>query len=669
MKPVIGQVITSPRVSNHYFLTGYISPEEESLDKKGTIFWIIELTSPETEKIAHLILRRFKKYYLQKEDGIWGFETTIKKINSRLAKEVQKKNIQWVNHLNAILGLVHENTLHLAPTGDVIAYLFRDTRISNILEVQESPPPMHTFISVISGEIHPKDKIFLATSEFSSHITIESLADYLGLPSSKTLVEIANFLRERGVKNINALLLDCSSEKLTIDTVYLDQAPEGNFKIFIKTIEKGLDRTKNLINYVCGKIGNFEIKMWHKYLANKEKGTEESEEEKKTLPSALKIMGAQKTKLMATFLKKAYSLSKANRKIVILILASVILLALIGTVIWGKNKSSTKASLENFQKAKALVDEAKDKKATNQKEDAIRKLIEAQQILSSLKNISSISSQVEDLERFIAQELNTLEDTIQISPLTSPIIDLGPEGIETSKIIYLENSLLTFNKNGNQFLKINLSDSKKETLFYISQLWGSPQDATLIEELGIVFIKTQNNQFYIYNLRDKKISEAKKAESFDWPNSKELLSYLDRVYFLTSNGVWRSSFSAAGFQKPSSPVSTSFEPKSFAIDGAIYLLDNNVKKYVGGKEQTDFSLKLPFYIDLSSAKKIYTSEKENLIFIYLKDRNSIVKFDKTGEYKGRFLLPNQWGEVQDFIGNGSDKLYILAQNKIYSLNY
>ena len=671
MRPNIGKIITSPRVFDRYFLSGQINPEEEKQAKKGTIFWVIEITAPNQERVANLILNRFRKYYQQKEDGLWGLEAVLKKINRRLAREVQRKNTGWVNHLHAVLGLIQDHSLHLAPSGEVAAYLFRERKISNILEVQETPPPMQTFISVISGEIQLGDKIFLGSSEFTSHITIESLADYLNLPTEKSIAEIANRLRERQIKNVNALLIDYTESDLKVDTIYLDQAPETNLKAAIRNLAFYKDKIFKGISVVAQAIGEFELRYFRKFIEKRQK--EEETEKGEIIASALKIEGSQKTS--SKFNQRFFNFLKNNQKIIYIIAAILILVTFFSLLIWQRKSSSNKEIVKKLDQAKVLVEEAKNKKVTSQIKEALEKLMEAQALLISAKNYPPLAQEAENLDKTIVQEINTLTNTIQISSLTKTLVDFKSQGdVETSKIFYLDGTLVTFNKKYNQFFSIDLSSpSKIETLFYLPQAAGNPSDATLMKNTNSFFIRNSLDQYYLYNIQDKNLVEAKKSGTFDWPsNPRQLLAYLDRVYFLTAEGLLRSSLTASGFATPDIAASTNdnSQIKSVAIDGAIYFLINGeVKKYILGQEQTDFSLNIPFYIDLSLATKIFTDEDVGSIFIYLKDKQSIVIFDKTGAYSEQLALPSSWGEVQDFIATKDQTLYVLAQNKVYALKY
>jgi len=674
MQSQIAKIITSPKIESRYFLTGSYTPREENLIQKGTIFWLIEITAPGQEKIASLIVKRFKQYYTQKEDGLWGFEAVLKKINRRLGKELQHKNSSWVNHLNAVLGLIQDNSLHLAPTGEATAYLFRENKISNILEVEESPPPLQTFISVISGDLQPNDKVFLGSSEFSSYMTIETLADFLNSPTEKALQEIANYFRERNLRKINALIVDCSEQPLHVDTIYLDQAPENNWQKTLKFIKQSKEKLFVLINQAALNIGSQELKWLKKYWQNKK--NIETEKKSAFVGSALKIEAVKKISGLSSFFaqKKFREFLQKHRRNITLVAIILTLIAFASLIVWQKSGSHKKDLIAKFEQAQKLVEEAKIKKTTRQTEEAYNLLNQAESLTKEVKSYAPLSSQAEDLSKIINEELNTLTNTIRLSPLTPILSDLNSQGeVETEKLLNLNGKIITYNLKHNQFFSIDPATKKTETYFYLPQAVGSPEKATLFSsDTTYFFIQTNQQSFFLYSTKDKNLVEAPQAGSFDWPAQiKDLLNFRNRVYFFTPSGLWRSSYTASGFTSPHKALETDLNNAlSAAIDGAIYLLfpQGEIKKFLAGK-QTDFSLKIPFYLDLSQADKIFTQPDLGSLFILIKNQRKIVVFDKAGEFKQQIVFPEEWGEIQDFIADVSGNLFVLAQNKIYQTKY
>ncbi len=675
MRTQVAKIITAPRTDSRYFLTGSYTPQEDDLAKKGTIFWLIEITVPGQEKIASLILKRFKQYYTQKEDGLWGFEAVLKKINRRLGKELQHKNSGWVNHLNAILGLVQDSSLHLAPTGEVTAYLFRENKISNILEVEESPPPLQTFISVISGELQPEDKVFLGSSEFTSYMTIETLADYLSSPTEQALQEIANYFREKNLKKINALIIDCSSQPLRLDTIYLDQAPETTWQKILRIAKEVKTKTFVVINKLALVIGSKELEWLRNYWQRKQ--SQNAPNRTPLLNPALKIEATKRLNFVQQLLtnKRLSNFLQRNRKIVVLAGVAIALLAFVSLLVWQKSGSHKKELIAKFTRAQKLVDEARVKQTTRQTAEAYRLLNEALSLAREAKAYPPLSSEAENLSKLISEELNTLTNTVRISPLTPVLADLRTQGeVETEKIFELNGEIITYNLKHNQFFKIAPSSKKVETFFYIPQAVGTPQKATwFTSDTTYFFIQTNQGDYYLYSTKDKNLVEAPKAGSFSWPTHvKEILNYRNRIYLLTPDGLWRSAYTASGFSIPQKALNTEFsQVRSVAIDGAIYLLldQGRLKKFLAGKEQTEFQLNIPFYLDLSSATKIFTSPELGSLFFLLPEQQKIVVFDKTGNFKRQLLLPQEWGQIKDFIADTSGNLFVLAQNKIYQIKY
>jgi hypothetical protein len=683
----IGKIVTGEKVGNHYFYTGSLTSDEEKEKKpvspgvsrggKGTIFWLIELTSDDA-KIPKIIAKQLKKYYQQKEDGVWGFEQALKKVNASLALQIQNKNTSWVTHINAVLGLAQDQTVHLAPTGDVSAYLFRENKISNILDVEESPPPHQTFISVISGEVEENDKMFLATSEFTSYMTIETLADFLREHTEKAIGPIAQYFREKNIRDINALTLDFSKTTLDVDSVYLDQRPETGPEKTFKVLNKIKDATFATINATVLAIGKLEYKILINYLAKKRKQREEKQEkETPKLTSSIRIeAGRHVTHLKNIVLdEKRVNFLKKNQRYIFIGLA-IILLLVFGLTLYFRTHTSSSDNqniMTNFNQAKTLVDQAIGEETSNP-QDAYNLLAQAKNLNDPAKNYTPTTNDAMALGQKIENEINKITSTTVISSTTDNVGDFTQKGdVATNRIFNLNDQLITFNPKNNQFYSLDPNNKQITDLFNLPSSDGNISDATLFSSNNdYFFIKSDQNKFYTYNFNDKSIKAAAQINTFTWPtNSSRLLSYLDKVYFLEPNQLERSNFSASSFSNLTVSAQSANQIKSCAIDGSIYFLtsDNQVEQYTSGT-QNNFSLTKPFFLTTTDTwDSIYTNSNVSYIFIYEKSANRILVFDKTGAYSKQFALPSAWGEVKDMVANSNNQLFVLASNKVYQISY
>ncbi|MDD3774016.1 MAG: hypothetical protein PHW50_01925 [Patescibacteria group bacterium] len=671
----VGKIITSEKVGDHYFYTGSITPLEPDQAKKGTIFWLIEVTAP-NPKIPKIIVNRLKKYYVQKEDGIWGFEQALKIINRGLAKQIQNKNTSWITHLNAIIGLAQDKTIHLAPTGDVAAYLFRENKISNILDVEESPPPHQTFVSVISGEIEKGDKMFLASSEFTSYMTIETLADHLRETTDKAISTIAQYFRNKNIRSINALALDFSKGSLSVDTIYLDQKPETTQDMIFKILKKIKDYTFRGIRALALIIGKSEYRILRNYLEKKNRQAVESKNKKSPLvKNAIHIESGNQISKLKNFIsnEKRTGFLKKYQKQILIGLAVILLGAFVLTLILRQGSNGNKNLTENLAQAQTLYDEAITKLAANQNEEAYTILNQANTLADSAKDYPATSAESLALLQKIQNEINKITNATIISGATEDVGDFTQKGdVSLNRIFNLDNQIFTFNLKNNQFYSLDLNDKEISDFFNLPQPFGNIDDAVLFEsDTNYFLIKNDQNQYYTYNFDDKKVSQALKSGNFNWPDSDKLYSYFNKAYFLENSELQRLAYTASGFTEPSSAAQTNNKIKATAIDGSIYFLttDNQIEQYTSGTKN-NFALNKPFFLkDSNDLDLIHTSPNSSYLFLYQKSANRILIFDKIGDYVKQLILPNNWGETQDLLDVNSNELFILASNKIYQISY
>jgi len=242
----------------------------------GQVFSLVEILTPwfPTAQIGQTIINTFSESYWQggSTSDLANFEGALKKVNETLAQITQNGETDWIGNVNATLGVLIENKLHLAQTGRAEAYVFRDGKINHLTEglVQAGgePHPLKTFSNVTSGELKSRDKILIANPELYKQIDLENLRQIVLMGSPKEAVlQIAKLLKKKRINTVNVLILHLleSEEyaKLPVengdDTIYLDKP--------LESIWAGLQRTwQQLIFPILKSLGRSSQKAGDKSL-------------------------------------------------------------------------------------------------------------------------------------------------------------------------------------------------------------------------------------------------------------------------------------------------------------------------------------------------------------------------------------------------------------------
>ncbi len=162
------KITNSGKLQDRFLTCQYAQSEDLSRSGMGEIFSIVEILSPwfPTAQIGQLIITNFNKHYYQggSTSDLVNFEESLKGVNESLALATQDGETDWIGKLNAILAVVVGSSLHIAPTGKIDAYIFRDGKVNQLTEGMAGTVEVHplkTFSNVISGELKPHDKVLL----------------------------------------------------------------------------------------------------------------------------------------------------------------------------------------------------------------------------------------------------------------------------------------------------------------------------------------------------------------------------------------------------------------------------------------------------------------------------------------------------------------------------
>jgi hypothetical protein len=153
----------------------------------------------------------------------------------------------------------------------------------------------------------------------------------------------------------------------------------------------------------------------------------------------------------------------------------------------------------------------------------------------------------------------------------------------------------------------------------------------------------------------------------------DLVGYAGNVYVLASSQdqVWRFAGLADGLAQAQAYMKG--EPKlgeavGLAIDGSLWILfrDGSIVKYTRGVQDA-FAVS---GLDVSFAEPIRLFTDENQENLYILDRKNtrVIVISKTGEYQAQYVWPGMAGAVDVFASEAMGKIFLLTDNRIYSLD-
>lgn len=219
----------------------------------GSIYAIINVNapSPEAEGIAELIIDTFHGEFYQNvnENPLTSFEASLAKINEELAEATHQGDIAWLNNLNAIVGVLTDNVLHISQAGKAEAYLYRGERTSHISDdlAGDGVNPLRTFVNIASGELVEGDKVVFVTPSVFYHVSKDELKRYVkDFQPRVAISHIADLLEGTSNEmNPNAVLILEAITPEAASNETLDQQPD---EVWIsepaKPVETAIDTAK-----------------------------------------------------------------------------------------------------------------------------------------------------------------------------------------------------------------------------------------------------------------------------------------------------------------------------------------------------------------------------------------------------------------------------------------
>jgi len=281
----------------------------------------------------------------------------------------------------------------------------------------------------------------------------------------------------------------------------------------------------------------------------------------------------------------------------------------------------------------------------NQNDRAKILLEESSNLLSSLPD----SPDKAGLAQEIKTELDKSNKLFEINNLKIIKLDQPANGlVKIQKYVYV------FNSENNAIYQIHATVKPISTA---SINLGYLQKSTVFESEDAIVFLTDTPGLAIYTLN--KTLEKIQA-SMPLALVKDISSYNQYVYFLTENQIYKYYRTLAGFSGPTAWLKQKTEfvnPVSLAVDGNIYILDNNqVLRFFRGIRQ-EFNLNF----ELEQPIKVFTLVDLN--YLYLLEKDKLLVFDKTGQLMSQYVS-SKFSDLKDIWVDKDKTIYLLNNQEV-----
>lgn len=711
---------TKEKLRDRFLFVGKVVDES---NPSNFLFYLIEILSPwfPSTKVENIISQILEKNFKDANFSLPEFEQTLREINESLGILSQDGENDWIGNLNAIIGLVENNSLHITLTGNVSGYLVRKNKVSSLTEglsQEMETNPLKTFVNITSGDLAEDDRIVIANLALYNYISIERLRKIISeLPAESALFEIHRGLRKIKVKEANAVILEAKStdpdQKVAelSEILYLDQAAKS-------WLEKSIEKTTPVAKKLYASLSSFLVKTAHKsgeaakhaksnwdksygpktkqFLAKtREKTAQKIGSLKKEQPSTasaskfstsgIKVnsYGKSATKTATSVGKFFVKLAKfvqiafrpENRKY---LYAALVILLVVGGYFKIKANNDSKSKVNQEQSATASLDEANKLFATGvneiaQKKDSGKdKLIQALTITENAEKFASTHNKAIELKQKIQDKIDEVIGAVRFRNL-KPSYSINGDIVNNTLV---GAKIYSITRDG-KIYATDTADKEPALVASIGQDAANVIDSSYTDSLGTIFIYLNNQKLLTLDTSKDTVGKASITADKNWEKGVALSAFSTNIYLLDSeNGeIWKHSNSDTGFSEGDDYLNTkSISLKNsldLTIDGNIYVLknDTSVVKFTRGTPDLDFKIKaIPSpYNEIKEPKAIFTDQDTNYIYIFDKTENRIIRYDKTGEYSTQYIFEGL--SIDQFMVNPRvQKMWVSSGKDIYEVS-
>jgi hypothetical protein len=594
------------------------------------------------EELIQTIFQTLKEicFLDQNQDSYERFEAALKEINAVIVEAREALPNKTLGRINALIGFISNNELHLTQTGEAEAYLIRQGALTTVTEgLMPNDSAVDIFVNIASGNIQNLDKILLVSERLLRYATKNELAKKIFSPHKEiglALEELDEIIVLEGAQTTGILAFDVVTEATASKVIASNRTnlEKNKFQSLVKQASHSLNWLRDRIPEGTNLPSNSKLKLDKNYL----------------------ILG---------FLI-----------VVILILLSV-------SWGFGKNRSSVKAeevrlALESIQ---TDIDTAQSRINIGDKTKAYELLASAEIAAEDLIKAGLAIEEAQTKKLIVSQKQDELANIRRYLELT-PLVDLAQTKADVSLV-----GLLDYHSRKIAFDANSLFDTTLDQISGTTEL-----DPISVVRAGKYFTDRDS---LVFITTDGKVIEWRDGdpvlvdtEDEAWKSAIDVGVYSTYIYLLdqTNNQIWkyqrkRDIYSSAVAYNESADLTKAV---SIAIDGDIWVLandaDNDMSNDIirirkGQKKPLRIS-DLPDSV-WENPRKIYTSEKLRNIYVLDQNNKRILRFYKDPAEAGvetrDLIYDTQYlfeglENVQDFwVDSSEQKLFVIDGQKIYEV--
>lgn len=577
-----------------------------------------------TDLLASAIKRDF--YSNPQRNTLTALESSLQGANIYLKDFAKKGHKEWIGNLDFGCLAFSGNKIHIGQTGNILFYLFRNQTLSNVTKKfsnrDKQSQLTKTFSNIASGEVQENDKLIITTYDLLKIISVQKLKELISSPTGEKLYEhIKEKLKEKKIDSLACLILEAKTNK---------SVKEKNQEVIIENkIKSTILNLEEIIN------------------------------SRLTMP----LIKIQSVKYFLIFF----------------LMTILILSPYFVQKIFYESKI---AKADNFiKRADDIIENSEISLTYQNQNDAHKFLQQANNLITAagifLSKLPILVKQepIERLETTI-QKLKDQENSLnniviinepeEISDLSKNTYTFNPRGI-----LKLENNLYLYELNSGFIYQIDLNDSNKPTLTFLSSKDNFKLGTVL--ENSIALLSTPE-KIYVYSKIENYNTYLLRPNIENTLFIKDMANYNNSIYFLNTEKLDIIKYDPQEkVLNGSSWLDSKYkeelkDAKSLAVDGNVYVLksDGTIAEFIQGKKSRDIKPKIN--PALNSGKEIFTKPEMKNLYVLDPENKRIISINKKENSTIQYFS-EYFDSLDDFWVTQDEKnIYILNKQKIYKID-
>lgn len=727
-KPVFGELFldrSDGRNAIHLF-TAQSSPLE--VKNLGRAFALIEFEQAETytEEIVQTIDETFTNAYYRSTDFEIeaAFERALHKVNAVVHDLINKHGEAWVYQCNALLGVIHDSTVHLSTTGKVEGYLIQADTITDIIQRSQSTEvqPLKLFSALVSGKCPDRGGLLFTTVNLLDYLSLEKLRRTVKDHTATDAVDYLNAVLSEhdALSNIAAFVIKFERATTTTSTNPEDAGAldRSDFSTDSDSMSKLIDQERTTGDLLTPSIWPA-LKKKMQYVGTQSAGKTEQRravsenyaKSQNAFVNGLQLVGrfllnAIKQillvilavvrwigQLLLRLFKNRDSISATvggsmsgaagwwkrlslAQKIFVAFLAATVVVFTISILTTGQSSEESKqneAYATALQQVGNILGETESKQLMQDETGARTSLAEAKDVLSTVpQDSAAYATTGADLQSRIDQLDNTLNKvTVLDNPTLVGDFSTSTGAATIGSITQIGKNIFGFAQGSAGIWRLNVEKQEVSTVLSDDASiagYKSIENDTAATTLVLV----EKADFLQFNPVLEKTSPVDVALKDDELVAVDFDTFGDRLYVLsaTANRIVRLQKTGNSYATPTSWLADGVDVStavSFDIDASIYILhaDGAIKKYDDGNE-SEFAIDV-FSPSLAGATHLVKNDPADPFVILNPTTQRVVVLDTNGKLQAQYRSA-AFGQATDVLYDAATKtIYVVAANKVYSI--